>query len=830
MQTSSDGWFLDAESRDHWPTDVAADTVLDAVSDLFYIVDRRGRFVEWNDRFREVTGYTDAEIADLHPFDIIPDEAESEARRLLAAVADGGEVTLEAPLVTADGDRVPHEFTASPLTDDDGRVWGMTGTARAVSSRRDREGLLRDLHRVSRVLLGAESEQAVADAAVEIAQDHFECATAGVRLLDDGRLEMVAVETDDGRLDERLPPYEVGEGFVGAAYERGDPIRYEDLHDLDPEIDYGPARSAMLLPIPGHGMINLAATEPGAFDEADLELGRVFAADLEAAFERVERERQLRERKRELERYETLVETMGDGVYTTDTDGVITMANDTLAEMLGYDRDDLVGETPELVVDPDAFERANDLVKQLLSGEMSVATHEAELATADGRSIPIENRLSLLPGEGTVGVVRDVTERRRREQQLKRSHEELTRLNRINELIQETIHALASAATREEIETTVCERLADSEFYRLAMTGDLRRTDGVIEPSSWAGDGTDYLDSLTVTSADDATGQGPGGRAVRTGDVQVCQNVASDSAFEPWREAALAHDLWSVTVVPLRHGETVHGILAVYADETNAFSGRELRAFDVLGDMIGFAISAIQNRRLIQADQVQEFEFRLAESDTVAAGVTEHLDCRYRVLGLASTAEPGLLHYVAVEGATAAEIEATLDEPESDRIGDVRLISDDGDTCLVEARIIGSVPEILQESGVQTTEAVAEDGAIEFVARGPRDLDFRTVLGTLESTHGAVELLAKREADADVRAGRGTPVAVADRLTDRQSAALNAAYFSGYFDWPRDSTAEEVADALGISSATLHQHLRHAQRKLLEASFIDGGRSPNLDT
>ncbi|MFB6179449.1 MAG: helix-turn-helix domain-containing protein [Halorientalis sp.] len=46
----------------------------------------------------------------------------------------------------------------------------------------------------------------------------------------------------------------------------------------------------------------------------------------------------------------------------------------------------------------------------------------------------------------------------------------------------------------------------------------------------------------------------------------------------------------------------------------------------------------------------------------------------------------------------------------------------------------------------------------------------------------------------------------------------------GYFDWPRDSTAEDIADSLDISSPTLHQHLRHAQRKLL-AAYLDDANS-----
>ncbi|WP_048078258.1 helix-turn-helix domain-containing protein, partial [Halorubrum sp. AJ67] len=50
-------------------------------------------------------------------------------------------------------------------------------------------------------------------------------------------------------------------------------------------------------------------------------------------------------------------------------------------------------------------------------------------------------------------------------------------------------------------------------------------------------------------------------------------------------------------------------------------------------------------------------------------------------------------------------------------------------------------------------------------------------------------------------------------------AALSAAYHGGYFDWPRGSTAEEVADAMGVSSPTFHNHLRKAQRALLDGVF-----------
>jgi predicted DNA binding protein len=65
---------------------------------------------------------------------------------------------------------------------------------------------------------------------------------------------------------------------------------------------------------------------------------------------------------------------------------------------------------------------------------------------------------------------------------------------------------------------------------------------------------------------------------------------------------------------------------------------------------------------------------------------------------------------------------------------------------------------------------------------------------------------------------------VAERFTDRQWAALSAAYHGGYFDWPRGSTAEEVADAMGVSSPTFHNHLRKAQRALLDGLFDEEHR------
>ncbi|WP_223302167.1 helix-turn-helix domain-containing protein [Haladaptatus sp. R4] len=60
---------------------------------------------------------------------------------------------------------------------------------------------------------------------------------------------------------------------------------------------------------------------------------------------------------------------------------------------------------------------------------------------------------------------------------------------------------------------------------------------------------------------------------------------------------------------------------------------------------------------------------------------------------------------------------------------------------------------------------------------------------------------------------------LAESLTDRQRTALETAYLAGFFEWPRNSTGEEVAELLDVSAPTFHQHLRHAQSKLLKTFF-----------
>jgi hypothetical protein len=72
---------------------------------------------------------------------------------------------------------------------------------------------------------------------------------------------------------------------------------------------------------------------------------------------------------------------------------------------------------------------------------------------------------------------------------------------------------------------------------------------------------------------------------------------------------------------------------------------------------------------------------------------------------------------------------------------------------------------------------------------------------------------------ADGRLGRNGNDAA--RLTTSHETDLEAAYYSGFSEWPRKSSGEAVADSLDVAPPTVHQHLRTAERKLL-AALLEG--------
>jgi PAS domain S-box-containing protein len=414
--------------------------------------------------------------------------------------------------------------------------------------------------------------------------------------------------------------------------------------------------------------------------------------------------------------------------------------------------------------------------------------------------------------QSIANVLTTAIERNANEQRLVDQREQLRALNNLNEVVRRITEAVVDRSTREEIEQVVCERLAAADSYEFAWIGEVDAQSATVEARAEAGvEG--YLDEMTVSvDADGSRSRGLAGRALHTREMQVVNDVFDALRFEPWRGAAREYGYRSVAAIPIVHGGTLYGLLGVYADRPEAFTGDEQRVLGQLGEVVGHAIAAAERKRALVSDEVVEVEFRIprvfeafdadvATDGRIALDRTVPIgDGEYLMYG---TAAPDAVDGVRglVEALPHWTAVSFIDEErEDDRRFELRLAEPPALEAVIAQR--GSI-----EKGI------IENRDYRIVLQFSPGVDVREIIDVVEESYPSAEMVARRQVTRRNDGPQG-PAPLADELTDRQRSTLEIAYHLGYFEWPRDSTAEDVADSLGVSSPTVHKHLRRAQRKV----------------
>lgn len=219
-----------------------------------------------------------------------------------------------------------------------------------------------------------------------------------------------------------------------------------------------------------------------------------------------------------------------------------------------------------------------------------------------------------------------------------------------------------------------------------------------------------------------------------------------------------------------------------------------------------------------------ELEFRVHDRALFFVRASSDADCRVSLAEMVHRSDGRLLEYFTVRDTPPDRVLAAA--ADASAIDDARLIREGDGEALFEFVISGPcVGGTLADAGAVVREVVAESGVGRVVADVPPHADARQVVETVRERHDA-ELVARRERDrpAPEFTCREFRAKLTDLLTERQLETLRTAYAGGYFAWPRESTAEECAEALGISQPTFAQHLRACQEKLLGALFDESGR------
>ncbi|EMA61934.1 bacterio-opsin activator domain-containing protein [Halorubrum lipolyticum] len=499
------------------------------------------------------------------------------------------------------------------------------------------------------------------------------------------------------------------------------------------------------------------------------------------------------------------------------SDYPLVYANEAWIEHTGYPIEEALGRNPRFLqgpgTDPETVERIAEAV-----AENEEITVEIRNYRRDGT--PFWNELTVAPvydGDGDlahyVGFQNDVTDRKNAERLAEERAEKLASerqaldrvLGRVNGLLSEITRILVESEDAESIAERVCEEIAAEQGYAGGWIAEVSPATGRLDVTAASGVPVEPGTSIPLDDVPSAVPQ-----AAETDEATECAaGNGADARLAP--DAVGGHRL---VVAPITYGDHQYGLLGIYGDEEDPLGRRERRVCESVGKMIANGLHSVETTRILTTDRVVELHVEIDDPSFSLSRIAAAVDGTVEHLGTTRLDDDACELYVHVDS-PAAGVDAIDGLP---FVEEVRSVSSD-DEHLTAAVTLTEAPPLtrLAEYGVVVVAVSARPEGADVTLETRPEQDVRQVLDVFRAEYEGVTLRSRSERENRDRSLTEFAAAVDDRLTDRQRAALRTAELNGYFEWPRPVDGSEIAEQMGITRQTFHQHLRAAERKLVEA-------------
>lgn len=400
------------------------------------------------------------------------------------------------------------------------------------------------------------------------------------------------------------------------AQEAGELQAYGDTERRSASILYVPIRTAAE-PI---GVLSIQSYIAQAYDEHDLATLQVLADHCAGALERTRAQNALQESQ---QRFQSVIESLGEGLFLTDTKDVIQYVNSRFLEISGYTAEDLVGRNAgELLVSDADREAMKKRLDERLNGDSS--RYAVELRRRDGATFWVEvcgTALRDAVGNiiGTVGAMTDITARRRTEQQ--------------DSILAELAGKLAAARSLLEIAEGIeiaFLALWNPDSYFVSVKTPEGRYQAILATDTVEGERVHWPnggENLAQLAED---------HPVRRGEPTLI-NREDESESQLPRYGDLARPGMSLVFAGMKSGEDLIGVLSIQSYTRSMFHDSDLQLLQRLAHIVGPTVGRCLAEEALRRSEAELRSIVSAMTDII---IVYDSDCRY--VKVAQTQSPRL--------------------------------------------------------------------------------------------------------------------------------------------------------------------------------------------
>lgn len=207
--------------------------------------------------------------------------------------------------------------------------------------------------------------------------------------------------------------------------------------------------------------------------------------------------------------------------------------------------------------------------------------------------------------------IKDISDIKKAEEELRKSRRLYAFISRCNDLV-------LNEKDESLLYTSLCKMAVKEGGFLFAWVGSADTENTYIIPEYHAGKGQGYLSELKINLNDPVTGNGPTGRAYKTGQHYCCNDIAHDPIMIPWAEQAGMRGFCASISLPVKLNGAVVKVWTLYADRPGFFTQEEQQLLVRVADNISYAIGNLrteQERKKIQR-QLQMVNQAIEQSAT----------------------------------------------------------------------------------------------------------------------------------------------------------------------------------------------------------------------